>query len=787
VKQTVFLFISIFLLLLAASCGSSDSSSDDDSGDDDAIDDDNDDDVSDDDTVIDDDSSDDDSTDDDTVDDDTIDDDTIDDDTIDPEDDEDRDGISNGQEMIDGTDPLDPSDALAWHPEWSARPRLYGDAATWQAAKEAVETKDAEATFLYARIATVAAYTPQAQPAGSYNFSITDYNAEVAANAVLAAFIDDDASLAQKAVEILAELDVDFLHLPPEQFDQGSIHGAQALLNACFAYDLLVGFALIDEPQATTVAAAILDFAGDLYFFEVTLPFGWFYMNNHVIKLAAALAVAGMTLNDNPQAAVYVNFGLTTAPYFLLEYQTPVGGGHGEGPHYFDYSMKTWLPFVTAYHRFAQGETYPYRIDCRPRFFLPCDKVNTDVVDPLLDPRTDALLDWRIALTMPDGRIPPIDDSFTSCGRSGAVAPVYDRGDFARHYFAEGDCQRAWTGLEILQLALFDQMPAPHEPDVLSVCNQAAGQAVLRNDWSAQSHYALLNGEHGTARLSGLGHEHPDATSFILYAHGEMLALDSGYQSFGERMLVAPAENHNLILVDGQGPPMGLTIAWVGVDSYLTDFVDEPPFRSVQVATTYQQADITRRLLLIDDDYFVTTEIVEADAAHTYAWLLHANAGGTTDGTFTLETDGALIERPNGVMRTTLQSDAAPTFTEYEEEHGFVDGGEVQWHAVMRAEVQAARARFLGVHATAETVGGLPVIAPYAQTDVMAYFVEGEDFFDAVIVNEGGDFVVTTENGAPGRIESDASFVWLRADPDTQELLTARRLDGTYLLYNGAP
>jgi len=91
------------------------------------------------------------------------------------------------------------------------------------------------------------------------------------------------------------------------------------------------------------------------------------------------------------------------------------------------------------------------------------------------------------------------------------------------------------------------------------------------------------------------------------------------------------------------------------------------------------------------------------------------------------------------------------------------------------------------VHATAETVGGLPVIAPYAQTDVMAYFVEGEDFFDAVIVNEGGDFVVTTENGAPGRIESDASFVWLRADPDTQELLTARRLDGTYLLYNGAP
>ena len=40
----------------------------------------------------------------------------------------------------------------------------------------------------------------------------------------------------------------------------------------------------------------------------------------------------------------------------------------------------------------------------------------------------------------------------------------------------------------------------------------------------------LLRGEHGRVRAHGLGHEHPDETSFILYAGGEMLALNEIFE-----------------------------------------------------------------------------------------------------------------------------------------------------------------------------------------------------------------------------------------------------------------
>ena len=74
---------------------------------------------------------------------------------------------------------------------------------------------------------------------------------------------------------------------------------------------------------------------------------------------------------------------------------------------------------------------------------------------------------------------------------------------------------------------------------------------------------AVVLGEHDTASefgrdRSGVGrapqsHEHADGGSFMLNAFGQRLALDPGYLTFTTQSLVNKPEDHNMVLVDGQG------------------------------------------------------------------------------------------------------------------------------------------------------------------------------------------------------------------------------------------
>ena len=69
-------------------------------------------------------------------------------------------------------------------------------------------------------------------------------------------------------------------------------------------------------------------------------------------------------------------------------------------------------------------------------------------------------------------------------------------------------------------------------------CSPEAGLALFREDLGPDARYFLLLGEHGPARQHGFDHEHPDATSLLLYAFGEPLPLDSGYINWDHHNLV---------------------------------------------------------------------------------------------------------------------------------------------------------------------------------------------------------------------------------------------------------
>lgn len=702
-----------------------------------------------------------------------------------PEGDFDRDGVSNGDEKDQGTDPFDPSDALAWHPELGDHPRLLADKAKWERIKTHIHAGLYDYDRLFQRVMAYADMAPVEQEPGQYDFRPPETNAQIAKSATLAAFINDDAAYADKAIQIISEMKIVYIELPLAEYDQGTIHGGQALVDMSIAYDLLVGFGFASPREQALMREAMLTFAKKLYGFYITIPIASFIPNNHLIKFAAGLGMVGMTLNDEKVAAKFVNVALTSAPHILLDFQMPEGGGQGEGPNYLDYTFKTYLPFIAAYHRFASGESYPYKIDCRTRLSPACKDDVIQVPDPFTDPRMQDLLDWRIALVLPNGKAPPIDDANLSCGYNGTIAALFGRADYAWLYRDSLSCRENGSWHAPTELAFIENMPNPQLPEMgPSLIMENAGQAILRNDWTPDTHYALLIGEHGKARLSGIGHEQPDATSFIFYAMGDFFAIDSGYISWGDRMLVAPPENHNLILVDGQGPPFNFVYFLADSNAYLSEFIDEPPFRSVKVQTSYRGADVTRRLMLIGDDYFVTADLISSNRCHTYTWQLQTNSGGTTDGQFVLEPDGATQILPSGIMRTYIMTDANPiNFYESEQEHGFTHSLR-DYHTVLNAEVYTKEAAFLAVHPTAQNITELPVVNALELGNTLAYQVEGEDYSDVLIYNSTGDYFSEPVTDFDFSVESNAEFAWMRFDPSSGVLVDSQIIGGTYLDYS---
>ena len=695
--------------------------------------------------------------------------------------DSDRDGITDFRELREGTDPLDPGDASAWHPKWSGHPRLVTDQAGWLAVKDRVLAGDPEATRLFSRVAGYARRDPIIQDPDAYDFSYDETNGYTASAAALSALVNDDAAAAAKAVEITASLYFDIWMWSLGEWDQGTIHGSTALIHHCLAYDLLVGFDLIDAEDADRMRNAILDYVAILYDMYVTIPIAMFTPNNHVIKLTSGLAVTGMTFNDVPESAKYVNLGLSTVPWVLFEFQMPPGGGQAEGPSYLDYTIVTFLPFAVIYHNVAQGEALPYRTVCRARLQVPCFPTVQEVADPLTDPRLQQILDWRFAVNMPGGKNAPLDDSNLGCGYSSALARFANRPDFAWHVEQSGDCTDTVSALAIFELPFLDALPASELPPYHSVAMPEAGQNILRSGWDGDAFFGLLNGEHGIARLSGIGHEQADATSFMLHALGEYFVIDSGYIGWSDRSRVCFADNHNLILADGAGPFNGLFYLLADTDAYLTDFVDEPPFRATRVESSYALTDVERWLLLIGEEYFVISDRIASFYTRDYTWQAHTLAGGDTDGVFTLTGDGAVVDRPQALMNIHVQARPEAALTEAENEHGYAHY-EYHTHSVLQAHTQTDAANFLAVFAPGTDELAPPTVTAGGDDTRLAYTIAGLDFLDAVIAAEQTPYTLAIEGF--GTISSDAALAWIRIDPASGTVTGSNWVDGSYLDYS---
>ncbi|RYZ49706.1 MAG: hypothetical protein EOP49_15700, partial [Sphingobacteriales bacterium] len=420
---------------------------------------------------------------------------------------------------------------------------------------------------------------------------------------------------------------------------------SKELIDFLVAYDLLRGAGMPADSLIPEKARLQL-FANKLYSASMQYS-GFFYSttkNNHALMTAAALGMAAVVLNDAGGTAAadqpqnWINVGMYTIDNVLWrdakrQSQPGILAGYAEGPYYFKYAFLNCLPFFRAMGHFLPATALPYTYAGNTR----------NIQNPYFDPNYDLLYEWAAAITLPDGRLPALEDSFIDTampelaltGKSRYVKPLWlnnlntgQSKTLSSQLVTNVDMRAAWL------CALTDPTPAS---DTL-VALPAAGNLIFRSDTTHSGNYFHLYGKNGLAQTNSGGHNQADATSFTLYSGGQLLALDAGYLSYALRTQLGNAANHNMILVDGAGPAMGTAGSANEAEAFIRNAFGNNDLAYGEVATSYLGTSITRKAISVRGEYYLLSDFVSSPNSHQYTWQLHGYGlenGTTASGIFT--------------------------------------------------------------------------------------------------------------------------------------------------------
>ncbi|MHB0929723.1 MAG: T9SS type A sorting domain-containing protein, partial [Candidatus Nanopelagicales bacterium] len=503
--------------------------------------------------------------------------------------------------------------------------------------------------------------------------------------------------------------------------------------------------------------------------------------NNHV-KLQASLCLLSLAIFEETGAAkdftpARTRF-LQTLDNMTITYDKQPVGGWAEGPNYHLYTMREYLPALTALQNHGLFDYISY-----PEF------MNTH----LLLPR----------MVMPDGYLPPFD---------GNEATIFDMAPLlaSRHrdrpeseallWLWDRNGRPANKAFLADLLAQFDDTPPAHaDPAAMgwtrSESRYGTGFAAFRSSWEKDALYLFLLAEHGEARTKGQAHEHPDPNSFLLNAFGEMLMLDSGYGGFDQKDATRFAVNHNLILVDGAGPAgaqqqdiFGLKGFWVAGpdDAFLTRFFSAERLDFAVSRTSYLASDFTRHVLFADRRYFILFDRISNNLGiRTYTLLLHGNGGGTSGGSFTLLPDGARWNRKKASIRAlcTGTNDvtlgpAALAFETQDLAHAVYKRSPMESHTVLKASQRCTGSQFLTLlfpERAGLSMPGMETISVTPGERGTGLRLALGDTVDVCVVKQRGDTLSFVEKGTA--FTTNADLAWSRILPDGAP--------GAYFMLNG--
>ena len=478
---------------------------------------------------------------------------------------------------------------------------------------------------------------------------------------------------------------------PPLGGSDRDINTSEELLQYSTAYDTLVAAGYAFGADDATIRTRITDLASELYAEYLGLPpvggATSVLPNNHRTKSAAALGVAALALFDVPPApgapsadvrspTGWLTFALDQIDIIQRYTYIAPDGGYGEGVYYQRYAAQNLLPFARAWNHANHGQAW--------------DVGGRSIPDLWTSPWYRQTQRWVLDMTMPNGALAPIDDGNVDFSYYFGAAPTTpaDAAAFAWRwanaptpYDTDGSVDLAAD-----TLVAYDDSVTPAPPRGSPTRFYAeGGDAVFRSNWGRTATTAVVLGEHGAAMelgrdRNGLGqvasaaHEQPDTGSFFLDSFGEKLLLDPGYLTYEQRGLVGKAPDHNLVLVDGNGPadPFFPSIFWVNDPAGLppdldgqatiTDTRDTAFLDTARVTSRYANTGVDRRFFFVDDRYVIAADTLQAAAGTTpsYSWPLHGNGGGTSGGTFTPKPTGGEWTHGAARLDAAVATDAGP-------------------------------------------------------------------------------------------------------------------------------
>jgi hypothetical protein len=427
--------------------------------------------------------------------------------------DSDGDGFGDGEEVGLGTDPADPSSALAWQPGWEeGYPRLVFGADEVEALRLKAAEPGKHGATMMGRILAAALSEPAPPKPEAYDAGYEAGRARIAMEAAFLGLLNEDPAYAHKALEIGIHLNpnVDEVGFAHPAYNKTDIHAAETVAYYAKTYDFLRGSGLVSETELGELEAALADLVTRLEQSATKGPLAAMLMlaqNNHNIKTYGAIGLAGIALAHRPEAARWVSRGVTEVRYYFLDYQTTADGGYAEGPNYLVYGMGEAMSLLRAFHRFADGEETYLRhfYDTRETQ----EMVYEWIPDPLLEPLLHDLFRWPIRLMMPGGLSPNFDDNNLSALPGGYLAALFQDPVFLWHWELPAVNFSSGAGISLAPdiLALLDEAMVPQPPDFPpDQLLYEAGNCIFRSDFGETAQYALLLGEHGKIRKHGQGH-----------------------------------------------------------------------------------------------------------------------------------------------------------------------------------------------------------------------------------------------------------------------------------------
>ncbi len=494
--------------------------------------------------------------------------------------------------------------------------------------------------------------------------------------------------------------------------------------------------------------------------------------DNHHVKLQAALSVLSLaTLGDSGAQGILDDAVEKLAKG--LELMTPSNGASGngvlwaEGPNYHLYSTHQYLAAVDALRRRGVVDLYSDIFS-----LAACHLTLPEFV-------------------MPDGYMPPWDDNRAAVFNIAGLLYSYHAGLEGRdmlHWLWRKGGSPVPSAFRADYIARFDDsVPTVSSPadlsDEASAFFPESGFARLQSSWDSDAVWLLLQSEHGGTHTNGRAHEHPDPNSVILHACGELLLIDSGYAGWSNRDATKFAENHNIVLVDGAGPPassqppIGGVWSIGGTGSLMGNCFTADRLDYASSSANYENTDFTRHAIVTSDGGVILYDVLTANAVKEYTLLLHGNGGGSSGGTFESHENGALWERDNAALRSfTVASGDEIALTSRDLQHA-VYSNELLTHTMLEIKQRGEIESYLTFLAPSRTADTMPSITAIEVENGQGIGISNADGRKLVLQGPPEGSTVRVNGGG---VESDAVFCYLEYDAD-ETVQSIMMIDGSII------